>query len=147
MANRDSYETLLTEEIGLLAELTQAEAAKHQSLINADMDQFDAALEHCDDLFTQIVEIDTRRKAAELKPQAGAVDRERLARWTELREQLRGAAESANEANQKNQRLLDSLLGEMKKQIDHVRAGRKALAGYGKGRGGSKPPTILSGDI
>ena len=147
MADRVSYETLLTEEIGLLTDLTQAEAAKHQSLINADMDQFDAAQDRCDDLFAQIVEIDQRRKAAEEKLPAAATDDERQAQWAGLREQLRHAADAANEANTKNQRLLESLVGEIKKQIDHVRAGRKALAGYGSGRGGSKPPTILSGDI
>jgi hypothetical protein len=148
MTGLDAYEQAIARQIKALRVLADRESEKRQALIDANLDLFDKCQALCDDTFAEVMEYEATlvELAAKIKldlpPTVQA--RERMAKLAGLRDQ---AAAAANEQNQINQQIVKTLLDELTVQRGHLRQGRVALKGYGRGLKLHKPPSIISGDV
>jgi uncharacterized protein YdcH (DUF465 family) len=140
-----AVDRLLAAQIKLLREYAQGEEIKRQALGAAEMERFDQAQQESERLFDRIVSLDEQiRRADAAAPGGPAPGRnERLDKLRQMRVQAFAAASAANEASQQAVREVSD---EIKRQLDRIRAGRRALSGY-RGSGQKKPPTIIAGKL
>jgi len=146
MTDATSQEKLLALHIKLLRRLGQLEKAKQEALLKPEIEKAFALQDECNALFKKIETVGVNLERAmqqTAKHGPTVLQRERREKLLELR---KAAAEEADRINRENQALFERIMAEVKKEIAHLRAGRKALAGYG-GRGlkPRKPPAIISG--
>lgn len=148
MSSTANQEKLLALQIKLIRNLAELEKAKQQALLKPNIEKAFALQDECKALFKRIETVGRNLQRAmerAAESEVAAVQQERLDKLQALR---KAAAEEANQTNKENQALFEKVMAALKKEIAHLRAGRKALAGYG-GRGlkPRKPPSIISGEF
>lgn len=142
-----AYEKLVRQQINVLDELAAREQEKRQALVEARLDLFEKCQDMCDEVFERVNRIEVRRLAAEAEladPPLSPADRKANEK---LRVERNAAVERAIHENELNQKLVSEVKDGLGQQRDHIRQGRKAIAGYGQGLKSKKPPSIISGDV
>ncbi len=147
MAALADYEQLILRQTEALRELADREQEARQALSDANIDLFDKCRVLCDNAFEDIMSLDAGLRAMEPELTGLSISdnqREHIRKLAGLRDT---AIEKADAENKMNQQVLSEVVGELGKHIKHLRTGRKAMAGYGRGLKLGKPPSIISGDV